>query len=86
MLSITVLKNSSLTDWRRVSGSRNAEKSKIEHEGLKNYFRDQCLINSQPTFPIFICFDSMKWLTIPKGHKPDKCESHYSLKFSFTNI
>ena len=66
MLSITVLKNSSLRDWRRVSGSRNAEKSKKEHEGLKNNFRDQCLINSQPTFPIFICFDSMKWLQYPK--------------------
>ena len=47
-------------------------------EGHKNYFKDWCLMNSQPAF-LFLTI-------LSKACKPDNFESHNSLKLSFTNI
>ena len=55
-------------------------------EDRKNYFKDKCLINSQPTFPIFTSFfDSGKWSYYQKciNQITLNCKS---LKLSFTNI
>ena len=54
-------------------------------EDRKNYFKNQCLMCSQSTFPILTSF----WLNemvILKARKPDNFESHNSLKVNFTNI
>ena len=52
-------------------------------EGHKNYFKDWCLMNSQPTF-LFL----LQWIMaiLSKGWKPDNSESCTSLKLSFTNV
>ena len=55
-------------------------------EGHKNYFRDWCLINSQPTVILFNLFKLNElWPCYQKGLlcKPDNFESHNSLKLSF---
>ena len=55
-------------------------------EGHKNYFKDWCLMNSQPTF-LFLTYLT-QWIlaVLPKAWKPDNFESHDPLKLSFTNI
>ena len=55
-------------------------------EGHKNYFKDECLMNSQPTFLLLTYFNSMNYGHISKGCKPDNFESYNSLNLSFTNI
>ena len=56
-------------------------------EDHKNYSKDWCLMNSQPTFLFFYLFLT-QWImaALSKGCKPDKFEPHNSLKLSFTNI
>ena len=55
-------------------------------EGPKNYFKDWCLMNSQPTFLFLTYFNSMNYEHIIKRCKPDNFELRNSLKLSFTNI
>ena len=49
----------------------------------KNYFKNWCLLNSQPTF-LFLT----QWIIaiLSKGCKPDKFEPHNSLNLSSANI
>ena len=55
-------------------------------EDRKNYFKDQYLLNSQPTFLIFTSILT-QWNTIlSKVRKPDNFETHNSLKLNFTNF
>ena len=54
--------------------------------GCKNYFKDWCFMNSQPTFPFLTYFNSMIYGHIIKRCKPDNFESHISLRLSFLNI
>ena len=51
----------------------------------KNYFKDCCLINSQPTF-LFSPHSNILMAISSKGQKLDKFVSHNCLKTSFTNI
>ena len=54
-------------------------------EGHKNYFKDWCVMNSQPTF-LFLTYLNLIMAILSKACKPDNFESHDSLKLSFTNI
>ena len=59
----------------------------ILSEGHKNYFKEWCLMKSQPTFLLLTYFLTQSIMTIlSKGCKPDNFEPHNSLKLSFTNI
>ena len=56
-------------------------------EGHKNYFKDWCLINSQPIFLFFSPnLNLINYGYIIKVCKPDNFELHNSLKLRFTNI
>ena len=52
-------------------------------EGHKNYFKDWCLIKSQPTFLFLTFFNTVNY---GQGCKLDDFELHNSLKLSFTYI
>ena len=54
-------------------------------ECLRNYFKDWCLMNSQPTFLIFNSFLTQLAI-LSEVSEPDNFESHDSLKLSFVNI
>ena len=54
-------------------------------DGHKNFFKDWCLMNSQPTF-LFLTYLNLIMAILSKACKPDNFESHNSLKLSFTNI
>ena len=60
----------------------------ILSEGHKNYFKDWCLMNSQPTFLFLNYLNKPHGLRpyFQKACKPNNFESHNSLKLSFTNI
>ena len=58
----------------------------IVSECHKNYFKDWCLMNWQSSFLILTSFCLSEMAILPKRPKPDKFESHNSLKLSFTNI
>ena len=52
-----------------------------------NYFKDWCLMTSQPTFLFLLySFNSANLAILSKGCKPDDFELHNSVKLSFTNI
>ena len=53
-------------------------------EGHRNYFKDCCLVNSQPTLLFSTYLNSM--VILSKTSKADNFESQNSLKLSFTNI
>ena len=55
-------------------------------KGHKNFFKDWCLKNSQPTFLFNIFFIQWIMVILSKGCKPENSESHNSLKLSITNI
>ena len=55
-------------------------------EGHKNYFKDWCLMNSQPTFLFLTYLNLMNYGHIVKACKPDNFKLHYSLKLRFMNI
>ena len=52
-------------------------------EGHKNYYKDCCLTNSQPTFQFLTYLNLMNMVILPKACKPDNFESHTQL--SLTN-
>ena len=54
-------------------------------EGHKNYFKDWCLMSSQPTF-LFLTNLNLIMVILSKACKSDNFESHNSLKLSFANI
>ena len=54
-------------------------------EGHKNYLKDWCLMNSQPTFLVLTSFELNKMAILSKGCKPDNFESHNSLNLCLTN-
>ena len=55
-------------------------------ENKKKYFKDQCLMISQPTFQILSIFWVVKMTILSKVRKLDTFESHNSWKLSFSNI
>ena len=55
-------------------------------KGHKNYFKDWCFMNSQPTFPLLTYLNFWIMAILSKACKLDNFESHNSLKLSFTNI
>ena len=55
-------------------------------EGLKVYFKDWCLLNSQPNFLFLNCFKLNELWSLSEGCKPDNFELQNFLKLSFTNI
>ena len=52
----------------------------------KNYLKDQCLMNSQPTFLFEPTLTQWIMAILSKGCKLDNFESHNSLKLSFINV
>ena len=58
----------------------------IVSECHKNYFKDWCLMNWQSSFLILTSFYLSEMAILSKRPKPDKFESHNSLKLSFTDI
>ena len=54
--------------------------------GHKNYFKDWCLMNSQPTFLFLTYLKSLNYGHMIKIMYADNLELHNSLKFSFGNI
>ena len=58
----------------------------VPSEGHKNYFKDWCLMNSQPTFVFNLLLAQWIITILSKGCKLDNFEPQNSLKLSFTNI
>ena len=51
----------------------------------KSYFKDWCLMNSQPIILFLTYLNLMNYAILSKAYKPDNFESHNSLKLNFTN-
>ena len=54
-------------------------------EGIKNYLKDKCLIDSQPTF-LILYFLTIKMSLTSRARKPNHVESRNSLELIFANI
>ena len=52
----------------------------------KSYFKDWCLMNSQPIILFLTYLNLMNYAILSKAYKPDNFESHNSLKLNFTNM
>ena len=55
-------------------------------EGHKNYFKNWCVMNSQPTFLFLTNLNLWIMAILSKSCKPDNFELHNPLNLSFTNI
>ena len=54
-------------------------------QGHKSYYKEGCLMNSQPTFPFLTDLNLWIMVILSKTWKPNNFESHNPLKLSFTN-